>query len=207
MSGKGWDDKVKTQAVITYLAVGKLPMVEAVTGVPKATLRQWRLQPWWKELEEEIRREDEYELDTKLSKIIDRSLDAVLERIEGGEFVLDSKTGTVKRIPVKLKDVHRVSVDLVDKRNLIRGKPTSRVEKTETIDTLQKLALQFAEWVKKSFPPEPKIIEGEVLDTQMDRQGSGSAVFNETRGLDPQSEETSNLSQSGRDSTSSAILS
>lgn len=169
MSGKGWSDSDKVKAVTTYLAVGKLPLVEVVTGVPRSTLKQWRLQPWWKELEEEIRREDEYELDAKLSKLIDKSLDAVAERIENGEFRI-SKTGQIQRVPVSLKDVHRVAVDLVDKRNLIRGKPTSRVEKSETVDTLQKLAAQFAEWVKVSMKPEPKIIEGEVLAVHEERE-------------------------------------
>jgi hypothetical protein len=169
LSGKGWSDSDKVKAVTTYLAVGKLPLVEVVTGVPRSTLKQWRLQPWWKELEEEIRREDEYELDAKLSKLIDKSLDAVAERIENGEFRI-SKTGQIQRVPVTLKDVHRVAVDLVDKRNLIRGKPTSRVEKTETVDTLQKLAAQFAEWVKISMKPEPKVIEGEVLAVHEERE-------------------------------------
>lgn len=158
MSGAQYSDKKKTEAVVTYLALGKLPLVSSVVDVPVTTLRQWRLQPWWKELEEEIRREDEYELDAKLSKIIDRSLDAVAERIEGGEFRLDSRTGQIKRIPVTLKDVHRVAVDLVDKRNLIRGKPTSRVEKTETIDTMQKLAAQFAQWAIQHMKREEKVV-------------------------------------------------
>lgn len=170
MSGKAWPDQKKIEAVTTYLAVGKFPLVEAVTGVPRATLKQWRLQPWWKEMEEEIRREDEYELDAKLSKIINRSLDAVVERIEGGEFKINPKTGQITRVPVTLKDVHRVAVDLVDKRNLIRGKPTSRVEKTETVDTLQKLAAQFAEWVKISMRKEPRIIEGETIAIHEERQ-------------------------------------
>lgn len=172
MQGRGWDDKKKTEAVVTFLALGKLPLVESVTGVPRATLKTWKLQPWWKELEEEIRREDEYQLDAKLSRIIDRSLDAVAERIDGGEFILDSKTGTIKRIPVKLKDVHRVAVDLVDKRNLIRGKPTSRVEKTETKDTLQRLAEQFASWVQLNMRKRDAI-EGEVVHAVHEEREEG----------------------------------
>lgn len=162
-----YSDKKKTEAVVTYLALGKLPLVEGVTGVPRTTLRQWKLQPWWKELEEEIRREDEYQLDARLSKIIDRSLDAVMERVENGEFRIVN--GKVLRIPASLKDVHRVAVDLVDKRNLIRGNSVARVEKTETIDTLQKLALQFAEWVKSNMKQPERVIEGEVVALHEER--------------------------------------
>lgn len=164
-----YPDGKKVEAVTSYLALGKLPLVSAVVNVPVSTLRQWKLQPWWRELIEEIHREDEFDLDAKLSKIIDKTLDAVVERVEHGEFLIDSKTGQVKRVPVKLRDVHRVSVDLIDKRNLIRGKPTSRVEKTETVDTLQKLASQFAEWVQIHMKRQEKIVEGEVVALHEER--------------------------------------
>jgi hypothetical protein len=167
---KPYTDAKKVEAVTSYLALGKLPLVSALVDVPVTTLRQWKLQPWWKELIEEIHREDEFDLDAKLSKIIDKTLDAVVERVEHGEFLLDSKTGQIKRVPVKLRDVHRVSVDLIDKRNLIRGKPTSRVEKTETVDTLQKLAAQFAEWVKVGIKREEKVVEGEIVALHEERQ-------------------------------------
>ena len=173
-----YPEQKKIEAVTSYLALGKVPLVAAVTGVPVATLRQWKLQPWWKELIDEIHREDEFDLDAKLSKIIDKTLDAVVERVEHGEFLLDSKTGQVKRIPVKLRDVHRVSVDLIDKRNLIRGKPTSRIEKIETVDTLQKLAEQFAQWVKVGMKREEKTIY-EVPSQGTTIEGETVAVYEE----------------------------
>jgi hypothetical protein len=145
-----WSEAKKIEAVTTWLALGNIPLVEGVTGVPRATLRQWKVQPWWKDLVSEIQTEDDQQLDGKLSKVVERSLDAVMERIEGGEFHIDSRTGQVKRVPVKLRDVHRVMVDVIDKRNLIRGKPTSRTEKVEG-DILVKLATQFALWASNAL--------------------------------------------------------
>lgn len=118
---------------------------------------------------QEIQTESNQELDTKLSKIIERSLDAVNERIEGGEFVLDSKTGTVKRIPVKLKDVHRVAVDLLDKRDVLRVRPQDKIEEAATVDILKKLAGQFAEWATKNLK-EPRVVEGETLAVHEERE-------------------------------------
>jgi hypothetical protein len=155
-----WSEAKKIEAVTTWLALGNIPLVEGVTGVPRATLRQWKVQPWWKDLVNEIQTEDDQQLDGKLSKVVERSLDAVMERIEGGEFHIDSRTGQVKRVPVKLRDVHRVMVDVIDKRNLIRGKPTSRTEKVEG-DILVKLATQFALWASNAL--KEKTIEGEVV--------------------------------------------
>lgn len=153
----------KIEVVTTYLALGKAPMVEAVTGVPRQTIRMWKTMPWWKDIENEIRADDDAELDARVSKIIDRSLDTVVDRIDHGDFILDSRTGQVKRVPVKMKDAHKVSVDLIDKRNLIRGKPTSRTEKITVDDVMNKLAETFKEWAKLTRPAE-KVIEGEVIE-------------------------------------------
>ena len=119
-----WSDAKRVEVVTTYLVLGKAPMVEAVTGVPAKTIRDWRMQPWWKELEDEIRCEETAELDSKLSKIVDRSLSTVMDRIENGDYILDSRTGVVRRIPVKLRDVHKVSTELIDKRLLLRKDKT-----------------------------------------------------------------------------------
>lgn len=162
MSGGQWDDKKKLEVVTTYLAMGKIPLVEAITGVPRTTIKQWKMSPWWKEYEVEILSEDDIELSGKLRKIVDRSLDAVVDRIANGEFVVNSRTGKVDRVPIKLRDAHRVSVDLIDKYNLIRGKPTSRVEKVVIEDAMIKLANQFQEWAK-SLKKEEKVIEGELV--------------------------------------------
>lgn len=156
-----WDDKKKVEVVTSWLAVGKMPLVEALTGVPQNTLRAWKQQPWWGDLVREIQTESDQELDTKLAKIVDKSLDVVLDRIENGDFVLNSRTGEVTRIPVKVKDVHRVSVDLIDKRDLIRRRPELlRVDVASVDDYLKKLAAQFTEFVKRKLP---KTLEGDAV--------------------------------------------
>lgn len=180
-----WDEKKRVEVVTTYLAVGKLPLVEAITGVPKATIRQWKYQPWWEELVHEVQTESDQELSTKLSKIIDKSLDVVLDRIENGDFVLNSKTGAITRIPSKLRDVHRVSVDLVDKRDLIRNKKENvRVEVSTVDDYLKKLASQFAEFVKRKLP---RTYEGEAValhDPRQERLSEGSGEIHIEAGRD-----------------------
>lgn len=158
---KIWDDKKKVEVVTTYLAVGKYSLVEAVTGVPKATIKAWKKSPWWVDLVHEIQAESDQQLDTKLQKIVDKSLDVVLDRIEHGDFVLNSKTGEITRIPSKLKDVHRVSVDLIDKRDLLRNRERVHVEVQAVDDYLKKLAAQFSEFVRKKLP---KTFEGEVVE-------------------------------------------
>ena len=181
-----WSDAKKLEVVTTYLALGKIPLVEAMTTVPRATIRQWKMQPWWKELELEIVSEDDLELSGKLKKIVDRSLDAVVDRINNGEFVYNSKTGKIDRIPVKLRDVHRVSVDLIDKYQLIRGKHTQRIEKVNLEDAMLKLALQFAEWAKGT-KKEEKVIEGEIVECLIPKMENAIIEKNTTNIIQDQS--------------------
>lgn len=126
-------------------------MVSAITGVSYDLVREWKQQPWWKEMEAEIRTTQNIEMDTKLSKIVDKSLDATLDRIENGEHYIDNKTGDLKRRPVALRDVARVSVDMLSKRELIRGNATERKESTQMpiADQLALLAKEFAKWQQK----------------------------------------------------------
>lgn len=162
-----YTDAKRIEVVTTYLALGKAPLVEVVTGVPRQTIRMWKTMPWWKDIENEIRADDDAELDSRVSKIIDRALDTVVDRIDHGDFILDSRSGQVKRVPVKMKDAHKVSTDLIDKRNLLRGKPTSRVEKITVDDVMNKLAETFSAWAKLTKPDE-RVVEGEVIDNDTD---------------------------------------
>lgn len=168
LPGPGWwSQQKKIEVVTTDLALGNAAMVEGVTGVPRGTIRQWRLQDWYKELVAEIRNEEDVELDVKLSKVIDKSLDAVLDRVENGDFMFDSKTGKFLRKPVHMKDALQAVTQVYDKRNLLRGKPTSRVEKHNIQDNLANLAAEFAKFAKA------KQIEGEVLESTIEEDSIG----------------------------------
>lgn len=167
-----YSEAKKIQTVTTYLALGNAPLTEAVTGVPRGTIRKWKQMPWWKDLENEIRNEEDSEMDTKLSKIIKKSLDAVEDRLDNGEMILDSKTGKVLRIPVKLRDVHKVGVELIDKRNVIRGKPTSITQKVTMEDMMSKLADEFKKWAQLVKPDTQQVetIEGEFSAIYEERE-------------------------------------
>lgn len=160
-----WPDKKKLEAVTLYLAVGKLPLVSAATGVPHETLRYWVQQPWWKERVEELQREDALELDAKLKKIVEKSLDSVVDILENGDYYYDPRTGKTKRIPPKLRDVQKVMGDTIDKRMLLKKNPVAKEEKQQiTADHLVQLANAFAQMATGVAPAEtvkPKITEGD----------------------------------------------
>lgn len=169
-----WPKEQKLAAVTQYLALGNMRLVSATTGIDYGLLRKWKMEDWWKEFEREIRNTDNLQLDTKLTKIVDRSLEAVADRLENGDYIYDSKTGRMERKPVAMKDAAKVSVDLLTKRELLRGNATSRTETTAVpvADQLKFLAAEFAR-MTSGKPIEPaidvemvEILTGDVDDAK-----------------------------------------
>ena len=160
LPNKNWPKEKKLQAVVQWLALGNLKLVSTMTGVSHGVLKQWRIQPWWKEYEAEIRNTENLELDNKLTKIVQRSLDAVADRLENGESVLNLKTGEVVRKPVSMKDAAKVTTDMLTKRELLRGNATARTE-TATVsinEQMKMLAQEFAKMATRK--------PGDVIDVE-----------------------------------------
>ena len=148
-SGEWWSDKKRLEVVTTWLVLGKIPLVSATTGVPEGTIRQWRTQPWWKEIEISVQTESDQELDTKLAKRIDKALDLVMDRLENGDYLYDPKTGEFIRKPVSMKDTWKVSTEMIDKRLLIRKQPKEQANQEAVGDILKNLAKEFADMARK----------------------------------------------------------
>ena len=163
VQGKHWPKEKKLQAVTQWLALGNLKLVEATTGVSHGVLKQWRIQPWWKEFEAEIRNTENLELDSKLTKIVQKSLDAVADRLENGEPVLNQKTGEIIRKPVTMKDAAKVTNDFITKRELLRGNATSRSE-ASAIPVAEQMKLLAAEFAKMATRKPGDIIDVDAVE-------------------------------------------
>src|SRR3990167_7059735 len=146
--GEKWSEAKHIEVVTTWLVLGKIPLVSATTGVPEGTIRQWRTQPWWKEIEISVQTETDQELDAKLAKRIDKALDVIWDRLEHGDFMYDPKTGEFMRKPVNLKDTHRVMVDMLDKRLLLRKQPKEQQNQAAVGEMLKNLAKEFEAMAK-----------------------------------------------------------
>lgn len=149
--GERWSDAKRIEVVTTWLALGKIPLVAACTSVSEGTIRQWRTQPWWKELELSIQTETDQELDAKLAKRIDKALDVIWDRLENGDFMYDPKTSQFVRKPVSMKDTNKVMVDMQDKRLLLRKQPKEQQSQEAVSDILKNLAKEFEAMAKKKL--------------------------------------------------------
>ena len=81
-----WSDKERYQAVASFLIIGNFRLTAAAVGIPEETLRRWKLQPWWKEAEEEIRKSSKIELTGKIANVINKTMAQLEDRVENGDF-------------------------------------------------------------------------------------------------------------------------
>ena len=70
-----------------------------------------------------------------------------MDRIEKGDHIYDPRTGAIRQIPAKLRDVNNAFNSIMSNRQLIRKQPTKIVEQQNTAVQLANLANQFAAFV------------------------------------------------------------
>ena len=163
---KEWHtDKQKMDAACAFAVTGNSRRVSELTGIDESTVRRWKCTEWWNEIQSRIVREKDEELDTKLTAIMDKTVVAINDRIDNGDYLYNVKADKLIRKPVGAKDLASVTATMVDKRQLLRGLPTSRTEKVSQDERLKGLAAQFKRFVSaKEIVQLPEEIENETKD-------------------------------------------
>lgn len=147
--GMDWPVEKKAEVVGQFLILGNMKLVAATTGVPYATLKKWKSSPWWGELVEEIRSTQNIKMDATLTELVELSLQAAYDRIVNGDYIYDQKSGEIRRKPAALRDIHRIAVDLLSKREFLRDRVEGKSGDTKvTIEEhLKLMAKEMAKWV------------------------------------------------------------
>jgi hypothetical protein len=171
-----YSDKEKMNAVCVFAVSGNSRRVAEITKIPEATIRAWKSTEWWNEILGRIHTEQDEELNSNLTKLINKAVDAVNDRIDHGDYIYDTRKGALVRKPVSARDLTVVTAISIDKRELLRGNPTSRVEKLSNDEHLNQLQEKFKQFaaateVKQVVAPEDKqieIIEADWEETEQD---------------------------------------
>ena len=179
-----WPIEKKIEAVTTWLALGNLRHVAGVTGVGYDLIKQWRMMPWWKDLEAEIIASRRVKSANKLSKIVDKSLDVIDDRLENGDFILNNKTGEIMRKQVTLRDATTAANALMQRQAILEklNKDEQTIESTVNIvDQLKNLANEFAKFNKsKGFPSgDGSITEATIRSESSGNEGVTNALHDE----------------------------
>jgi hypothetical protein len=143
--------KDKLKAATTYVATGNRSLTAKITGIPLVTLNTWAKKDWWIEMLRDLAVTEKMEKNKHVKKIADQALNVVMDRLQHGDVQYDQKTGTVVRVPVNVRNAHKIAMDSLTREDLIedRIERLQKQEETEVKDTLVQLAEQFAKFANK----------------------------------------------------------
>lgn len=159
-----YNDNQKLEAVTTYLMLGNLSLTASLLKININTLKLWKKSQWWKDIEIDLRTQEDLQLSKRLQNIVTKSLDVVEDRMENGDFVYDQKTGRMKRKPVNMRDAAKVMLDLQDRREVLIDRHVNNESvTTDKIDqTLKNLAEEFAR-IANQVTAKPSVEVTDVL--------------------------------------------
>lgn len=147
------------QGCAYYVVLGNVNRAARFVGIPAQTIYDWTKKEWFKQLTKQVRDLKQDELDSKLTEIIMKGSELILDRIEHGDVKVVN--GEERRIGMGADILARVIGIAYDKRALSRGDPTSRTDsKGSQQEILKALEDKFAQMVENS---QPRPIEGEVV--------------------------------------------
>lgn len=154
-NNKEYSDEQKIELIKMYLLTGNLAFSAASLSIPEITARQWKNTNWWKETEHELRLQQDFEVNAHLSKIVEKSLEVVADRLQGGDYIYDSKIGKMVRRPVSAIQANKIVQDMLDRRDLLDKKTTTGASQEVAIDKFVQLAEKFAQLAQKTTEKPP----------------------------------------------------
>lgn len=135
--------QTKIDACTLYCVYGDVDEVSKLTKVPVKYIRQWKEEPWWSEIQKKVFVEQNEKLGSRISTVLDKSLGEIEERLVNGDYLWDVRKSKLVRKPIDTKVLSNLFNNLVNRRQLIRGEPTSITNKVGVDDRLKFLAEQF----------------------------------------------------------------
>ena len=158
--------QTKIDACTMYCVYGDVDEVSKLTKVPVKYIRQWKEEPWWNEIQKKVFVEQNEKLGSRISSVLDKSLGEIEERLTNGDYLWDVRKSKLVRKPIDTKVLSNLFNNLVNRRQLIRGEPTSITNKVGVDDRLKFLAEQFEKFASAK--------EVEQLPTQEIENGNSN---------------------------------
>lgn len=145
-----WSPSQKENAVAKWLILGNIMEVQRQTGIPEITLRKWKAQDWWTDKEKELRKQANTELEGKLGRVLDKSLEQTMDRLENGDIFYNQKSGKFERVPVKAVVANQINKTMLDKKFLLE-KINNQQDSTQEaiVDRLEAIKKEFFAMAKK----------------------------------------------------------
>jgi hypothetical protein len=140
--------------------LGSLIDTAKETGVSLETIKGWKKQAWWPRMMAQIKGEENAHLAARYRKVVQRTIDKLIDRVDNGDVVLD-KDGELVNVPIRGRDLA-----------VIAGIATQQMEKLDqdntredTLSVTERLTKIAEELVKMhGKKKEPEIIDAEYVE-------------------------------------------
>ena len=139
--GSHYTDSQRREAAAQYVMLGNLAKVAEATGIPQRTLGDWVRTDWFRSIVAEVRAEKAIEIDASYTRIIHKTLDQLIDRLDNGDPCMIN--GKVGRRPVSARDLAMIAGIIWDKRALARQSmpdPMPRVSPEELMRSMARYA-------------------------------------------------------------------
>lgn len=167
-----YTDKQKLTALQAYALTGSWVIASKESGIQYNYMKQLGLTQWWKDSIKEIKQEEDEILDIDLSGMIKEGVIAIKDRLKNGDYMWNSKDNKFTRKPLKSTDALRITTQLMDQRNVMRGKPTRITEQVSVTDRLNKLAMEFEKF-QRDRTVVPRTVTGPADDVEFIEEPHG----------------------------------
>lgn len=175
-----YPEEDKIEAATLWAVTRDVERVHEITTIPRWAIKRWMKEPWWDNVVQQVRKEQNELLDAKLTSVISKAVDVITDRIENGEVFVDRKTKEQYRVPVNVKSAS-IALEVTSKeRHLLRGEATSRSEAVDPDQKLQKLKDQFEKLAQSKQVNTQEPMEGEYVTVP----GTGEGETQETETFD-----------------------
>lgn len=168
-----WHTEIKYKALALFSqGMGRTELARTLL-VPKPTIDTWMETDWWKDGLKSIQEEEYHKLDKVLTDNLELALQGIQDRMKNGDAIYDPRTGKVRQIPVKLRDLNASFNTLMSTRQTVRNLPSKIIENSSSSAQLANLASEFAKFVSgKTKQEDPlktiEMIEGETVVQDVD---------------------------------------
>ena len=130
-------------AATLYCVYGDVEEVSKLTNVPASEIRKWRSEPWWIEIQKQIYIEQNERLSSRVSVVLDKTIEQLTDRLDNGDQTYNPKTGEITRKPIEAKVLTSLFDSLAHQRRITRGEPTAITAKVLVDDRLKQLEQAF----------------------------------------------------------------
>ena len=174
--GNQWNETTRYRAVELYSQYGSLRACAQAMGIPEHTMRQWHIQAWWKDYEDDLKAQKNAKTTGQIIRLKDMSVEIVEDRLKNGDYFFDQRAGELIRRPVSADtaaSIMKISLEKhiqLEEVRLLEKK----VESEEKIgDRLKKLGEDFKRFAKA------KEIQHEDLQKVQGGEASGGILKEE----------------------------